>query len=121
MTIEKIHITETIIKQMYHLACTPFYLENWRKILMTYDWYSEPTDCDRFCIAIKITEDFYFSIDPLGKEIIGAILPFYYWEDYEFEWHETIEEYHRQLKLYNEEFELVKTIALKVLPSPFVY
>lgn len=110
-----------MIKQIYQLACTPFLIEDWRKILMTYDWYSEPNDCDEFCISIEITEDFYFSIDPLGKEILSAILPFYYWEDYEPEWHENIEEYNRQLKLYNEEFELVKTIALTVLPPPFFY
>jgi hypothetical protein len=67
---------------------------------------------------VQVSSDWSLIVDPLGKEVIGATLPFYYWEDYDPKFHQDFEDYQRQRQAYDDEFEASARFARRLLPSP---
>lgn len=58
------------------------------------------------------------SVDPLGDEVVGASLPFCYWEEYNPEFHDDLQEYGSQREAYNRVFEKAAGLARRLLPPP---
>lgn len=118
MAIHKRPLTKTLVRQLYELACTPFRLTAFRERWVSFGWTCEPDLGDEFGFPVQVADSWALTIDPLGAQVVGASLPFYYWEDYDPEFHDDLEEYNRQRRAYDEEFESAVNLAGATLPPP---
>ena len=118
MAIHQRPLTETLVRQLYELACTPFRLASFRDRWDSFGWSYKPSVGDEFGFQVQVPGAWPLSTDPLGEEVIGASLPFYYWEDYDPEFHDDPEEYRHQRQAYDDEFETAVGLARRVLPTP---
>jgi hypothetical protein len=118
MAIHRLPITEKLVYQLYELACTPFVLASFRARWDDFGWFYSPDRGDEFGFRVQIPGGCWLSVDPLGGDVIGASLPFYYWEDYDRQFHDNQDEYRRQRRAYDDEFETAVSLARRQLPAP---
>src|SRR5437879_2536241 len=113
-------ITDKIIVQLFQLANTPFKINTFSNYWSSVGWKYKLDIDDEFGFQVKLPNELYLQVDPLGKEIIDASLPFYYWENYDFKDHTNLKEYESQLRDFESSFEMAKRIAIKCLPEPIL-
>ena len=128
MAIHKRPLTTTLVRQLFELACTPFKLATFHERWNSYGWSYQLSAGDDFGFQVQVPHVWPLSVDPLGEEIIGATLPFLYWDDLEdwdddedWEIYAGREEYKRQRDAYDAEFEAATKLALATLPPPWQY
>lgn len=114
-------MTDDLVRQLYELACTPFRLASFRERWESFGWSYEPSVGDEFGFHVQAPGGWSLIIDPFGEEVVGASLPFYYWEDYDPRWHDDLNEYQRQRLAYSDEFETAAGLARRVLPAPAMF
>jgi hypothetical protein len=85
-----------------------------------YGWSYKPAPGPEFGFEVRIPGCWPLVVDPLGNRIIGASLPFYYWEDFDPEFHDDASEYRRQRQAFDGAFEAALKLAQEVLPPPFL-
>lgn len=117
MSIENRPLTETPIRQLYELACTPFTLASFRERWAAFGWSYEPSASDQFGFQVEVLGTWPLIVDPLGGDVIGASLPFCYWDDCDPEAHDDLAEYSRQRREYDEAFETAANSARRLLPG----
>jgi hypothetical protein len=120
MRVHRRRVTKKLVHQLYELACTPFTLADFHAKWNAFRWSYKPGLGDEFGFRVRVPGCWSLTVDPLGSEIIGADLPFYYWEAYEPEWHDNPTEYRRERRAYDAEFESASKLALNLLPRPFL-
>jgi hypothetical protein len=118
MAIHELPLTETVAQQLYELACTPFRLASFRERWDSFGWSYSPGVGDEFGFRVQVLGGWSLIVEPLGEEVIGASLPFYYLEEYNPEFHDDLEEYRRQRQAYNDGFERAVSLAQRILPAP---
>lgn len=118
MAIHKRQLTKGLVRQLYDLACTPFRLGSFRERWDSFGWSYKPGSGDEFGFPVEVPGNWPLTIDPLGAKVVGASLPFYYWENYNPEFHEDLKEYQRQRQAFDDEFDSAASLAGRVLPTP---
>jgi hypothetical protein len=121
MAIHKLKLTKTLVRQLYELACTPFRLASFRERWDSFGWSYKPGVGDEFGFQVHVRGSWPLTIDPLGEEVICADFPFYYWEDYDPQFHKDLEEYNRRRQAYEDEFETALNLARGVLATPLQF
>jgi hypothetical protein len=116
MSIEAQPLDETVVRQLYELACTPFTLSAFEERWKSFGWSHEPDASDCYGFRVDVPGRWDLWVDPLGSEIVCASLPFCYWEDYDPEDHADPAEYRRQRCTYDDAFETAESLAKRVLP-----
>jgi hypothetical protein len=117
MAIQSLPLSDTIVLQLFELACTPFRLASHRERWDSFGW-SCPRDASEFGFQVQIPGGWWLGVDPLGEQVVGATLAFYCWEDYSPQFHDDLQEYKRQRHAYDVEFEAAASRARRVLPAP---
>lgn len=118
MAIHKRPLNETIVRQLYELACTPFELAWFRQRWDAFGWSYKPGIGDEFGFQVQVPGFWSLGVDPLAEKVLCATLPFYYWEDCDPEFHEELEEYLHQRQAFDDEFETAANLARRLLPTP---
>jgi len=60
------------------------------------------------------------SVDPLGDEVVGASLPFLYWEGYDPKAYSDSDDYEAARRAYDDAFDVAAHSARRVLASPAI-
>lgn len=69
-----------LVRQLYHLASTPFVLAEHRRLWTAYGWQHRPSEGDKLGFQVAVPEHGALSVDPLGGAVLSARLPFCFWE-----------------------------------------
>jgi hypothetical protein len=120
MSGDKTMLSETLVRRLYELACTPFKLAAQRRRWEEFGWDYTPADDDIYGFRVSLPEPVTLLVDPLGEDIIGASIAFYYWENFFPESHKDPAEYLRQKAAYDAEYEAAASLATRSLPPPFL-
>lgn len=88
--------TRELVRQLHELASTPFDLAAHRRRWEGYGWDYRPSPEDRFGFQVSVPEHGSLWIDPLGREVLGARLPFCFWETRDPDRHVDAREHRRQ-------------------------
>jgi len=104
--------TETLVRRLFELACTPFKLDAWRNRWREYGWSHDRWDSDEYGFRVVLPEGWVLMVDPVGGDLVGASLPFYYWED--------AEDDARQKQAFDRSFETTSELASRVLSEPIL-
>jgi hypothetical protein len=118
VSMDKAPVTDTLVRQLFELASTPFLLRAFRDRCEKFGWSYRPEDGDEFGFRLRVSDGLSMSIEPLGDQVISATLPFYYWEDYEPQFHQSPKEYERQREAYQAKFQATTELAQQILPPP---
>ena len=112
--------TETMIRRLFELACTPFQVSLWRTRWSVYGWCfdSEPSEPDDFLVTLP--EGIALRVSADGDRLTGASLPFCFWEDFSADDHQNAPEFFREKKEFDACLDDAADLASRVLPKPFL-
>lgn len=119
MPIHKWPLSEALVSRLFEFANAPFTLEDFSKRWTAFGWTYESKPGDEFGFRVRIAGGLSLAIDPAGTRVIGAALPFYYWEDYDPQFRSDFLEYERGRDAYKSEFDLAAELTTRLLSVPF--
>ncbi len=111
-------LTDTLVGHLFELGNTPFRLGAFRDRWAAFGWSHEPESSDEFGFQVKVSERLSLAVDPLGKRVNGASLPFLYWQDHDPEPHPDRSTYEQERRTYDAEFSAAARVARRVLGAP---
>jgi hypothetical protein len=118
MAKQKRLLTSALVRQLFELANTPFRLHPFRERWESFGWSYQPEPGDEFSFRVHPSDRLSLLVQPLGDEVIDASLAFYYWENYDPEFHDDPRKFDRELKAFEREFEVAARLARRILPPP---
>jgi len=121
MPIHKWPLNELLISRIFEFANTPFTLDAFRQKWTTFGWTHESKTGDEFGFRVQIGGGLSFNIDPAGDRVVGAALPFCYWEGYDPQFRSDIPEFERERTAFNTEFLSTAQLTERLLAAPFAH
>jgi hypothetical protein len=112
--------TELLVRRLYDLACMPRDLDSWKARWGEYQWDQDSLEVDPSRIQVSLPEGWILQLFGEDGTLLGASLPFYYWENYEPEFHDDPLEFAREKRLYDARFDGTAELALRSLPEPLL-
>ncbi len=100
-------LSETIIRNLYILAWTPFCLTAFSSRWQSFGWVYTPRADDEFGFWVEVDSKLRLMVQLDGDRIDSAWLPFCYWEDYEPDYHPTLASYRAERRMYDTIYEQV--------------
>jgi hypothetical protein len=119
MSIEYIPLSDTVIQQMYDLACTPSNREAFRQKWQDFGWPYKPGETDFFGLEGKITDGLRLTVVIEKDQVEWAYLPFFQWLDYHRNFADSEETYLAETRRYEEVYEQAFRQAEQILGPAF--
>ena len=113
-------MTETMVRRLYELACTPFLLSKWQERWSSYGWSFDPEPSEPYAFQVTLPEGIALRVHAEDDRVTAASLPFYFWEEFSPEDHEDPAEFSRQKKAFDAGFDDAAAVAARLLPEPFL-
>jgi hypothetical protein len=107
-----------LVGQLHQLACLPFKLRDFRDAWSRFGWVYEPGSGDEFGFQVHVPAYWPLTVDPLGTDVIGARLVFCFWDDYDPQFHDDLDEYARQRSEYEALYERAWVVSQGLLGPP---
>ena len=112
-------LSETIVRQMYTLACTPFELSAFQQKWQQFGWSYTPASDDEFGFRVEVEQELHLIVAPNDSRVDCVILPFCYWEEYEEEWHGMSDSFQQERHVFNSVYENAYARIKQVLGVPY--
>lgn len=111
-------VTEEIVRQMDILAHTPFTTTAFRERCREFGWPYEPEPEDEFGFQFHIDEEHWIASAFQGDVLGPVLLPFYYWENYDPDWHDEVGTFVPEQIAYNAAYQQTVETVSAVLGPP---
>jgi hypothetical protein len=109
--------TATLVARLAALADTPFRLGAFLDLWREFGWDARPgaSASERFGLRVDVPGGWQLLVDPLRAAVLGASLPFCYWDGYQREGHPDPKDWQRERARFDRAFEGAAELAMTVL------
>jgi hypothetical protein len=118
MAIHRYPINNHMVLRLFEFTSTPFRLRDFQAVWKRLGWSYTPTTGDEYGFRVSVDTDWPFIIDPLGERIVAAILPFFYWDDYDPAFRKDLAVLDQERSQFESEFDSVAKLAEGLLSAP---